>query len=171
MKFKGHNWRISHTVIVLDSGEQYLRFGRICAAHGHKDAVKTTFKLSDAWKDYKKGDYLFARPLPLTGHSLTNMAYGMPTRRKTAGGWYIYRMPMYLCLGGACYSSSYECSKDVYDRHHPEPDVTTKKGFWIEELSSGFHFTHRITNGTHEEKATSITEAFRLCKSLNQSIQ
>lgn len=117
MKFKGRNWRRSHVIVNLPATGVYLCFGRLCKPTA-KGAIKTTHRWQSNYPklDGVKGQHVYAKPLPISGWSLTNMAYGKPTFRNACGGAFkIYRMPMYLMFDGYCYTSSYEISKQCYE--------------------------------------------------------
>lgn len=86
MKFKGHSFRENKNLVVLPifdeekntmpyvEGNQtsFIYFGKVIAKGNKKplNAIKTAYK----WQD--TGEPVYATPLALKGHSLTNMAYG-----------------------------------------------------------------------------------------------
>lgn len=99
MLFKGHQFRQSRRIIALpvraEDGslmpyiepgrEQYIQFGRaVAGASGGKGLVKTDHRWSDTDAP------VWAKPIPLDGHSLTNMAYGKDRH-------------IYLMFDGACF--------------------------------------------------------------------
>lgn len=103
MIFKGRKFRHSHVVVSLPwhtdaenppsyahpgKPSSYVYFGRAVrgATGGARGLVKTHYK----WKD---GTDVWAKPIPLTGHGLTNMAYGKDGRA-------------YLMYGGQCFIAS-----------------------------------------------------------------
>lgn len=98
MIYKGHRFRHSRRVVLLPqraadgslmpyiepNREQYVHFGRaVPGATGGKGLVRTLY----TWQD---GQPVFARPIKLSGHSRTNMAYGADRR-------------IYLAHDGACF--------------------------------------------------------------------
>lgn len=99
MIFKGLRFRHSRLVVQLpvkaEDGslmpyieperEQYVHFGRavVGANEGTKGVVKTRYR----WNDETP---VYAKPIPLSGHSRTNMAYGKDRR-------------VYLMHDGACF--------------------------------------------------------------------
>jgi hypothetical protein len=82
MIFKGFNFRINKNLIKLPSfdnegnlmsyvkEENYVYFGKILKSETQQ-SVKT------AYKNKETGEAIYAEIIPLKGHSLTNMAYGM----------------------------------------------------------------------------------------------
>ena len=114
MIFDGLRFKRSHTILPLrrrgSDDDGYLRFGRICAKE-KKGAVRSDFRTVGARPGlgYKDGDVLWVEVLPLTGHSLTNMAYGMPKRVRGVPRQYVY-----LWWKGRGYVTSYEISEERY---------------------------------------------------------
>jgi len=92
MKFDGHNFRVNHNIVMLrrrsEECDSYILFGRRVPEDSPlpADAKPSTRK----WRD--SGDPVMAVPIPLTGHSLTNMAYGADGR-------------IYLAYDGRCYTA------------------------------------------------------------------
>lgn len=88
MLYKGYSFRVARSVVMLppdpnDLKNNYVKFGRICAATV-KGAVPTNYHLG--------GGAVYAKPVKLLGHSLTNMARGADGK-------------MYLARDGACYTA------------------------------------------------------------------
>lgn len=102
MLFKGHKFRQNKNLVVLpnyDEGmntmpyveegcESYVYFGRIIKPGKKKpiEAIKTSYK----WEDTQ--ETVYAVPVALRGHSLTNMAYGEKNE-------------IYLAKGMTCYQA------------------------------------------------------------------
>src|SRR5437763_14631145 len=74
MIFKGHRFTRSRKAVTLpDDGTAYIKFGY--AEWDAKDdqggkLVRTRYTMDST------GEPVYAKPIPLEGHSLTNMAYG-----------------------------------------------------------------------------------------------
>lgn len=106
MIFKGIKFRRSGTVVTLPKEmwagdiKNHVTFGRVCP-RDTPGAVQTDWILrADAGRpDAVYTPHLYALPIPLSGHSLTYMAYGADGR-------------VYLCLDGHCYTA-------VLKRHTP----------------------------------------------------
>jgi len=87
MIFDGIKFRVNHNIVMLVPGDDcYVRFGKVVKP-GHPiptgaEATKAT------WPD---GEAVIAVPVPVTGHSLSNMAYGADGR-------------IYLAKDGYCYT-------------------------------------------------------------------
>ena len=90
MIFKGIKFRKSRKVCTLPSdGTPYTKFGRVVPTASTSrggEFIKTEYTWSD-------GGPVFATPVKLNGHSLTNMAYGQD-------GY------MYLAKDGSCFVGS-----------------------------------------------------------------
>ena len=113
MKFDGHNWRRSSTVIVLPPVEgehhmHHLRFGRICKP-GDDGAIRTSYAYVGS------GEHLYAKPITPNGWSLTNMMYG---KRSVRDGE--VRVHAYLCKGGQCYTTSWVHRKETIELQQKE---------------------------------------------------
>ena len=86
MKFKGYSFRENKTLVMLPNFDEeknimpyveenknsFIYFGKVIPKGKKKpiNAIKTNY----SWEE--KGDFVYAVPLVLKGHSLTNMAYG-----------------------------------------------------------------------------------------------
>lgn len=92
MIFKGFRFALARKVLPLprDYSEPYIKFGRICAPDA-VGAIKTDYE--------QEGQPVFAKPIELRGHSLTNMAYGKDGR-------------VYLLKDGKCYSGFVKSTED-----------------------------------------------------------
>lgn len=102
MIFKGHKFRQNKNLVVLpnydehmnimpyveEGNENYVYFGRVIKPGKKKpiNAIKTKYK----WEHSE--ETVYAVPLEITGHSLTNMAYGDKDE-------------IYLAKGVNCYQS------------------------------------------------------------------
>ena len=101
MKFKGYNFRENKSVVSIpvrneegnlmpyvEKGKEfYVNFGRITKLGEKKlGAIKTNYKYENS------GESVYAVPIKLTGHSLTNMAYGEDRN-------------IYLMYDGKCYTA------------------------------------------------------------------
>ena len=102
MIFKGYKFRENKNLIMLpthdedknvmpyveDGHENYVYFGKILKQNEKKpvNAIKTTYKWNDT------GENVYAIPVDLNGHSLTNMAYGTKNQ-------------IYLAFKGRCYQA------------------------------------------------------------------
>lgn len=100
MKFKGYNFRVSKTIVMLKgyysptlkvamenataAGGAYVRFGKVCKESA-KGAEATHYT-------YPNGQSVFALPIEIKGYSLTNMAYGKDGK-------------VYLAKDGGCYTA------------------------------------------------------------------
>lgn len=103
MLFKGHNFRQNKNIVILPNLDEeknpmpyveenhlnYVYFGKVIPKEKSKpiNAIKTNYK----WED--TGEFVFAVPIELNGHSLTNMAYG--TKKQ-----------IYLAYDARCYQAS-----------------------------------------------------------------
>lgn len=102
MQYKGHNFRENNKLVMLpiydednnpmpyvdEDKTNYVYFGKVIARGKKKplDAIKTIYK----WEDTQ--ETVYATPIPLKGHSLTNMAYGEKDQ-------------LYLAKGNRCYQA------------------------------------------------------------------
>lgn len=100
MQFKGYNFRENKNLIVLpnydedknhmpyveEGHENYVYFGKTIKPGKKKpiEAIKTSYTWSDT------GEAVYAIPVEVNGHSLTNMAYGTKDQ-------------VYLAKDGRCY--------------------------------------------------------------------
>jgi hypothetical protein len=114
MRFDGMNFRRNHSLVSLPATGVYVCFGRVCHADT-EGAIRTKWTFANTTLKGKKGDPVYAKPLKITGNSLTNMAYGVPSYRK-AGYGKVYRQPVYLMFDGVMWSTSHEVSKYAYER-------------------------------------------------------
>ena len=90
MKFKGINFRRAPNVVTLPDGagdpsipSNYQQFGRVCKPDA-QGAIRSNWS--------RGGEPLYVKPIPLSGHSRTNMAYGLDGR-------------VYLIHDGRCYTA------------------------------------------------------------------
>ena len=99
MRFKGHNWRRSTTVVTLPELDGVnVQFGKICPK-STKGAVLTN------WSTKMQGGPrcpIYAKKIEGTGYSLTNMMYG---KRFVRDGE--VRVKAYLAKGGRVYTTSW----------------------------------------------------------------
>lgn len=102
MIFKGYKFRENKNLVILpthdddknimpyveEGHEGYVYFGKILKRNQKKpvNAIKTRY----TWND--NGESVFAVPVELNGHSLTNMAYGAKNE-------------IYLAFDGRCYKA------------------------------------------------------------------
>ena len=110
MKYKGYNFRVSKTVVMLKGyydprtkgvkplaeGGAYVRFGKFC------DADAEGAELTDYTRPSEQdpvGTPLFAKPIEMTGYSLTNLANGKDGR-------------VYLAKDGGCYTAPQVSARD-----------------------------------------------------------
>lgn len=89
MIFDGIRFRINHNIVMMPqiSGEPNVRFGRVV-----KPGNPTPPKAEATKATWPDGAAVIAVPIPVTGHSLTNMAYGADGR-------------IYLGKDGYCYTA------------------------------------------------------------------
>jgi hypothetical protein len=89
MIYKGIKFRHSQRIVGLPGSDVYVQFGRVVLQDRAvpRHAVKTT----RTW--VASGAPVYATPIKLKGHSLTNMAYGEDGRT-------------YLMLDGQCYTAA-----------------------------------------------------------------
>lgn len=87
MNFKGYNFTRARTVVTfpLKPGENNLRFGRICKPD-QKGAEPSSLVYAETQET------VYAKPIALKGHSLTNMAFGTDGK-------------VYLSKDGACWTA------------------------------------------------------------------
>lgn len=104
MRFKGYNFRQAKKIVMLrgyfdtttgavtvtPTNGAYVRFGRICKPEA-KGAEETQYT-------YPDGSRVWARAVPVSGYSRTNMAYGEDGK-------------VYLALDGRCFTAK----QDVID--------------------------------------------------------
>lgn len=102
MIFKGYKFRENKNLIMLpthdennnvmpyveDGHENYVYFGKVIKKNQKKpfNAIKTRYTWSDT------GEAVYAAPVDLNGHSLTNMAYGVKDQ-------------IYLAFDGKCFQA------------------------------------------------------------------
>lgn len=105
MIFKGYNFRVNKNLVALpirdenqnlmhyvdDGKDFYVYFGRIVKKG--KKAPMHAIQTQYTWSD--DGSPVYALPLKLSGHSLTNMAYGD-------------KKQIYLMKDGRCYQTSFK---------------------------------------------------------------
>lgn len=105
MIFKGHKFRQNRNLVVLpnydedmhtmpyveEGNENYVYFGRVIKQGKKKpvDAIKTRY----TWEN--TGEHVYAVPVDLSGHSLTNMAYGEKDEIYLAKGMTCYQAKMH----------------------------------------------------------------------------
>jgi hypothetical protein len=101
MIFKGLKFRRSRTVVVIPEEHNthmgHLSFGKVCQ-EDVPGAVLTNYINSSTKQK------VYAKPIPLSGHSLTNMAYGEKKTLKHPGGWSETHVMVYLCVDGKTYT-------------------------------------------------------------------
>lgn len=113
MKYKGYNFRVSKTVVMLKgyyspklkvamenataAGGAYVRFGKVCK-ESDKGAEETHYT-------YPNGQSVFALPIEIKGYSLTNMANGTDGR-------------VYLAKDGGCYTAPQVSAQDKRNLEH-----------------------------------------------------
>jgi len=104
MRYKGYNFRVSRTVVMLQGyydpktkstkntseGGAYVRFGKFCAANV-PGAELTNYTMPPT-EEHPERVPLYAKPLEMTGYSLTNMAYGKDGK-------------VYLAKDGSCFTA------------------------------------------------------------------
>lgn len=78
MQYKGFNFRRTKAYVVLpkehDVNGPHMTFGKICT-QDTEGAVETDYHHNIDCKFGKRGEKVFALPLPCQGHSRTNMMY------------------------------------------------------------------------------------------------
>jgi hypothetical protein len=100
MIFKGRQYRENRRIVPLPRSlwrqSNFIEFGRtVSITHPDPASVKGAIKTDYTWPNHPNlGDQTpaYAVPIPLHGHSLTNLAYGNDGR-------------MYLLLDGKCYTA------------------------------------------------------------------
>lgn len=85
MKFKGMNFRHSRRTIAI-TNKPYVEFAR--PVYEGKKLPKNAFATNYRWPD--TGNIVWATPIPLKAHSLTNMAYGKDGRVYLAHDGWVY---------------------------------------------------------------------------------
>lgn len=104
MRYKGYNFRRNKNIVMLKvmagDSKNYVRFGRIVPQG--KPVPPNAEATMSVWHGPLREPVL-AVPIELTGHSLTNMAYGADGR-------------VYLAYDGWCYTALTVKEKERRDR-------------------------------------------------------
>jgi len=99
MRYKGHNWRRSRTIVTLPEYDgNNVQFGKICKKDD-KGAVLTNWKVK--WRGNSPMP-VYAKKIEGTGYSLTNMMYGKHFVRDGE-----VRVKAYLAMDGYVYTTSW----------------------------------------------------------------
>lgn len=116
MIFDGMNFKEVSTVVRIPSDSNYIIFGKVCHREAN-GAIRTFYLHTTNCRFGRKGEFVYAKPIPITGYSLTNMAYGKPFyRNRCNNGFREWYQNVYLMKDGRIYSALRMVSKDVYDR-------------------------------------------------------